>query len=174
MKTAVETIFAGQERALQSPLPADVQPLPRRPGRVHAGLGLGEGTGREPGRARARAVLCAPRAGEELRGAERLAARPGDRLRQGASSSRVPGSDDLAGLRGRAGRPRALCGPVRRVSMRCRPRSRRPASCGSTTTATRWRRARSDGRSRSEPMRSAVEIRQDGRVVGEHPRALRA
>jgi transposase len=51
---------------LQSALPADVQPLPRRPGRVHARLGLGERTGREPGRARARAVLHPTGAGEEL------------------------------------------------------------------------------------------------------------
>jgi hypothetical protein len=34
---------------LQSPLPADVRPLPRRSGRLHAGVGLGEGAGREPG-----------------------------------------------------------------------------------------------------------------------------
>src|ERR1700730_8441549 len=35
-----------------SPLPADVQSLPRRSGRLHAGIGRGEGSGREPGRAR--------------------------------------------------------------------------------------------------------------------------
>src|SRR5439155_16007399 len=32
-----------QAAPLQSPLPADVQPLPRRSGRLHAGVGLGEG-----------------------------------------------------------------------------------------------------------------------------------
>src|SRR5712671_1439206 len=32
-----------QATPLQSPLPADVQPLPRRSGRLHAGIGLGEG-----------------------------------------------------------------------------------------------------------------------------------
>src|SRR5712664_4101434 len=41
-----------QAAPLQSPLPADVQPLPRRSGRLHAGIGLGEGASREPGRAR--------------------------------------------------------------------------------------------------------------------------
>ena len=89
MKTAVEAIFVGKDRALQPPLPADVRPLPGRAGRLHAGVGLGEGPGREPGRPRARAVLHAAAAGEELRGAERLAARPLHRLRQGASASRA-------------------------------------------------------------------------------------
>ena len=56
MKTAVEAIFVGKERALQPPLPADVQPLSGRADSVHAGLGLGEGAGREPGRAGARAL----------------------------------------------------------------------------------------------------------------------
>ena len=50
MKTAVEAIFVGKDRALQSALPADVRALPGRAGRLHAGVGLGEGPGREPGR----------------------------------------------------------------------------------------------------------------------------
>ena len=54
-----------QGARLQSPLPADVQPLPGRSGGLHAGIGLGEGAGREPGRARPRAVLHAAAAGEE-------------------------------------------------------------------------------------------------------------
>src|SRR5262245_32128709 len=37
-----------QGPALQSPLPADVQPPPRRSGCVHAGLGLGQGASRKP------------------------------------------------------------------------------------------------------------------------------
>jgi hypothetical protein len=64
-----------QGSPLQSPLPADVQPLPRRPGRLHASIGLGEGSGREPGRACARAVLHAASAVQDLRRDERLAAR---------------------------------------------------------------------------------------------------
>ena len=35
---------------LQSPVPADVQPLPGRSGGLHPGVGLGERPGREPGR----------------------------------------------------------------------------------------------------------------------------
>jgi hypothetical protein len=34
-----------QSPPLQSPLPADVQSLPGRAGRLHAGVGLGEGSG---------------------------------------------------------------------------------------------------------------------------------
>ena len=75
MKTAVETILVGKDRALQSPLPADVQSLPRRAGRLHAGIGLGEGASREPGRAGPRALLHAAAAVQDLRRDERLAAR---------------------------------------------------------------------------------------------------
>ena len=60
MKTAVETIFVGKERALQSPLPADVRTLSGRPGRLYAGLGLGEGAGREPSRSGAGTLLHSP------------------------------------------------------------------------------------------------------------------
>src|SRR5216684_157985 len=56
-------------------------------------------------------------------------------------------------------------------STRCRRRSRRPAWCASTTTNTRWRRARSGVRSRCMPMPTIV-IRQDGRIVAEHPRSF--
>jgi transposase len=38
-----------QGPSLQSPLPADVQPLPGRPGCLYSGLRLGEGAGRKPG-----------------------------------------------------------------------------------------------------------------------------
>src|SRR6478672_9762762 len=57
-------------------------------------------------------------------------------------------------------------------STRCRRRSRRPAWCASTTTNTRWRRARSDGLSRFMPMPDRIVIRQDGRIVAEHPRSF--
>src|SRR5262245_24113918 len=57
----------GQGPPLQSPLPADVQSLPGRAGRLHAGIGLGEGSGREPGWARPRALLHAPAAVQDLR-----------------------------------------------------------------------------------------------------------
>ena len=102
MKTAVETIFVGKDAPVQSPLSADVRPLPGRAGRLYAGVGLGEGAGREPGRAGARALLHAAAAGEELRGAERLAARPLRRLCQGAPASRADRPHGLGGIRGGA------------------------------------------------------------------------
>jgi Mu transposase, C-terminal domain len=85
MKTAVETVFIGKDRQFirlrpawlaalldgPPPLSADVWPLPGRAHRLHAGLGLGKGAGREPGRSGARALLHAAAAGGELRGAKR-------------------------------------------------------------------------------------------------------
>ena len=100
---------------LQSPLPADVQPLSDRSSGLHAGLGLGEGTGREPGRAGPRALLHAAAAVQDLRRAERLAARSMHRLRQGAPPSRVGRADDLGGVRGGTAEARPLCRPVRRI-----------------------------------------------------------
>src|SRR4051812_44055842 len=50
-----------QATPLQSPLPADVQPLPRRSGRLHTGIGLGEGASREPGWALIRERFFTPR-----------------------------------------------------------------------------------------------------------------
>jgi transposase len=55
-----------QGTRLQSLLPADVRALPRRTGRVHAGFGLGEGLGREPGGHGPAAVLRATGAGQKL------------------------------------------------------------------------------------------------------------
>ena len=50
MKTAVDTIFVGRERAYNRPVPSDVQPLSGRSRGVHAVVGVGERPGREPGR----------------------------------------------------------------------------------------------------------------------------
>jgi transposase len=68
MKTAVETVFVGKDRQYNRVLRtlSDVQPLPGSAGRLHAGIGLGEGPGREPGRAGARTLLHAEAALQEL------------------------------------------------------------------------------------------------------------
>ena len=66
MKTAVDTILVGKGADLQPAIPADVRALPDRPRRLHTGLGLGEGSGREPGRAGTGALLHALPAGEQL------------------------------------------------------------------------------------------------------------
>src|SRR5436190_20506120 len=50
MKTAVENRVHRQGPSVQPSLPADVWALPGRAGRLYAGIGLGEGPGREPGR----------------------------------------------------------------------------------------------------------------------------
>jgi hypothetical protein len=55
-----------QGAPVQPPFPADVLSLSHRAGGMHAGSRLGKGTGREPGRAGARAVLHAAAAGEQL------------------------------------------------------------------------------------------------------------
>ena len=100
---------------VQPPLSADVWALPGRADRLHAGVGLGEGAGREPGRGGARALLHAAAAGGELRGAERLVARPMRRLRQGAQASRADRLHDLAGFRGGASAAGADYWAIRRV-----------------------------------------------------------
>ena len=48
-----------------------------------------------------------------------------------------PEQDDLGGLRGGAAEAHSLSRPLRRLPRACRPRCRRPAWCGSTTTNTR-------------------------------------
>jgi len=59
------------------------------------------------------------------------------------------------------------------ASTRCQHRSRRPVWCASTTINTRWQRARSDGPVEVHgPMPTAFAIRQDGRIVAEHPRSF--
>ena len=57
-------------------------------------------------------------------------------------------------------------------SMRCRRRSPKPAWFVSTTTGTRSPPAQSDARSRSRAYADRIELRQDGRLVGEHRRSF--
>jgi transposase len=70
-----------QRASLQSPLPADVQPLPGRSGSLYTRVGLGEGSGREPGWACPRTLLHAAAAVQNPRRVERLAAGQMHRLR---------------------------------------------------------------------------------------------
>ena len=74
MKTAVETIFVGKGRLYNRRF-LQMCSQPRRSGRLHAGIGLGEGAGREPGRAGPRALLHTTVAVQDLRRDERVAAR---------------------------------------------------------------------------------------------------
>ena len=162
-----------QGAALQSPLPADVRPLSGRAGRLHAGVGLGEGAGREPGRPGARALLHAAAAVQELRRAERLAARQMHRLRQGASASRASRSRRSGRCSRRSGRAWSpYARPLRRLPCACRPRCRRPAWCASTTTNTRSAPARSAARSRSMPMPIGSSSARTARSSREHRRCF--
>ena len=113
MKTAVETIFAGKERLynrrfLQMCSHYLVEPVACTPA-----SGWEKGQVENQVGARARALLQPAAPGEELRGAQRLAARPVHRLRQGASPSGAPRPHGLGGLRGGAVEPGSLCWSVR-------------------------------------------------------------
>ena len=66
LKPAVDAIFHRQGAPIQSALPGDVQSLPHRSDRLHAGLGVGEGAGREPGRQRARVAVHAEGTGARI------------------------------------------------------------------------------------------------------------
>ena len=172
MKTAVETIFVGKERAynrrfLQMCSHYLVDPVACTPasgwekGQVENQVGL----------VRERFFTPAA-AGEELRGAERLAARPVHRLRQGAPPSRVHATRRSGRCSRRSGRAWCPMPAASTASTPCRPRCRRPASCASTTTATRWRRSAVGRPVEIRAYAERIELRQDGRLVGEHPRCF--
>src|SRR6516225_8556049 len=93
------------------------------------------------------------------------------RLRQSASSSRADRADDLGGVRGRAAEARSLCGPVRRLP--------RGAGVGLQTCLVRFDNnkysvvASAVGRPvEVHAYADRIVIRQDGRIVAEHPRSF--
>ena len=152
MKTAVETIFVGKERAynrrfLQMCSHYLVDPVACTPasgwekGQVENQVGL------------VRERFFTPRL--RVKSYDELNAwllDQCDRLCQGASPSRA----DATRRSGRRSKPSGRASfpmpAASTASTRCRHRCRRPAWCASTTTSTRSRRARSAGRSRSAPM----------------------
>ncbi|SHJ29482.1 Integrase core domain-containing protein [Wenxinia saemankumensis] len=85
---------------------------------LHARFRLGEGAGREPGRRRPPAVLCAAAAVQELRRAQRLARGPLHCLGQDAPASRAARAHHLGSLRGGTTDPGSLCRAVRRLPRR--------------------------------------------------------
>ncbi len=117
MKTAVETILVGKERQYNRRFQQMcahylVDPVACTPA---SGWEKGQVENRSAG---ARALLHAPPAREEHRGAEQVAPRSVRRLRQGPSPSREQGDHGLAGVRGGAAEPRALCQRLRRFPRR--------------------------------------------------------
>ncbi len=116
MKTAVDAILVGRDRAynrrfLQMCGHYLIDPVACTPasgwekGQVENQVGL----------VRERFFTPAP-AGDELRGTQRLVGRPVPQLRQGPPAPRVPGENDLGGVRAGAAQPGALRRPVRRLS----------------------------------------------------------
>ena len=152
MKTAVEAIFVGKERAynrrfLQMCSHYLVDPVACTPasgwekGQVENQVGL------------VRERFFTPRL--RVKSYEELNAWLLDQCIAYAKAHRHPEvarPDDLGDVRGGAAEPGAAMPAASTASTRCRPRCRRPASSASTTTATRCRRMRSGARSRSAPM----------------------
>ena len=115
MKTAVEAIFVGKERAynrrfLQMCGHYLVDPVACTPA---SGWEKGQ-VENQVGNVRERFFTPRLRV-KSYEETERLAARSVHRLGQGASPSRVPRPDGLGGVRGGAAEPGALCRPLRRV-----------------------------------------------------------
>ena len=152
MKTAVETIFVGKERAynrrfLQMCSHYLVEPVACTPasgwekGQVENQVGL------------VRERFFTPRL--RVKSYDELNAWLLDHCIAYAKAHRHPEFRDRTvwrGVRGGAAEPGALCRAASTASMPCRPRCPRPAWSASTTTSTRSRRARSAARSRSAPM----------------------
>ena len=107
MKTAVDAVFAGKERLFNRRFLMMCRPLHDRADRLHAGVGLGEGPGREPGRAMRETVLQAPAPVRQPGGAERLAG-VGVRAPVRADRARIPSRARPDGL-GRFERERPAC-----------------------------------------------------------------
>ena len=164
-----------QGAGLQPPLPADVRPLPGRAGGLHAGVGLGEGPGREPGRHGARSassrrgVRC-----EELRGAERLAARPLHRLARKAQPHPERRATRRSGEMFEAERPSLVPyrGPFDGFhAVQASPSKTCLVRFDNNNYSVSVARRRPAGRG-PRLRRSDRASRQDGRIVGEHRRAF--
>ena len=158
-----------QGARVQPALRADVWPLPGRTDSMHAGSGMGEGAGREPGRDHPRSVLHPAAALQDLRRAQRLALGPVRRLRPASSPPGVQGQDCLAGVRGRASVPGRLSRPFDGFHAV-------PASV-SKTCLVRFDSnkysvaARAVGRPvEVHAYADRIVIRQDGEIVAEHAR----
>ena len=113
MKTAVETVFVGKQRLYNRRFLADVQPLPHRTGRLHAGVRLGEGqVENQVGLVRER--FFTPRL--RFKTYDEMNAWLTDRCiaYAKASPSRADRADNLGSVRGGTAKARSLCWTVRR------------------------------------------------------------
>ncbi len=161
-KTAVQTVLIGKERAFAGASCRCVATTWSTDS-MHAGSGMGEGAGREPGRSIIRGRFFTPRLRfktyDELNAwlLDQCVASP-------ASPPGVQGQDCLAGVRPDEVRPFAIAGRSTAST-----RSRRADLLASTATSTAWRARTSAVRSRSMPTPIASSC-QDGEIVAEHAR----
>ena len=172
MKTAVETIFVGKERAynrrfLQMCGHYLVDPVACTPasgwekGQVENQVGV------------VRERFFTPRL--RVKSYEELNAWLLDRCIAYAKAHRHPELRDRtvwSRCSRRSGRAWFPMPGASTASMRCRRRCRRPAWSASTTTGTRSPRAPSAARSRSAPMPIASSCARTARLVGEHRRCF--
>ena len=172
MKTAVETIFVGKERAynrrfLQMCGHYLVEPVACTPasgwekGQVENQVGL------------VRERFFTPRL--RVKSYEELNAWLLDQCIAYAKAHRhpeLPRPDGLGGVRGGAAEPGALCRPLRWLPCACRRRCRRPAWCASTTTDTRSPPSAVGRPVEIRAYADRIELRQEGRLVGEHRRCF--
>ena len=173
MKTAVDAIFVGKERAynrrfLQMCGHYLVEPVACTPG---AGWEKGQ-VENQVGTVRQR--LFSPRL--RFESYEELNAWLLDRCVAWAKAQPHPEVRDKTiweMFEARAGEPGARTPGPSTASTRCRPRRRRPASSASTTTSTRSMASAVGRPVEVRAYADRIELRQDGRVVGEHPPRLR-
>ncbi len=173
MKTAVQTVLIGKERAFNRRFVQMCGHYLVEPTACTPGSGMGRRAGREPGRDHPRSVLHPAAALQDLRRAQRLALGPVRRLRPASSPLRC----SRTGLSGRCSRtsvrPWSAIAGRSTASTRSRRRCRRPAWCASTATSTAWA-ARAVGRPvEVHAYADRIVIRQDGEIVAEHARRFR-
>ena len=171
MTTAVDAVFLGKERRFNRRFFADVLALPGRSGGVHAGGGLGERAGREPGRQYPRALVYAAAALCRLYRAQRLAggALHSPRARESAHPERDR-QDRLGSLRGRTAQPDLVSSVPSTASTKSKSRCRRAAWCASTITATASRPRRRGDTAQLRAYADRIVVWCDGEIVGEHAR----
>ena len=154
----------GQGARLQPPLPADVQPLSGRAGRLHAGVGLGEGPGREPGRHGAAALRGEDRA---LAGKGRIGGDRGLEPALDLGAGRLERGNRRAGASGRWGP--ANPGEQQDGRQDLRDRGRRPRQrAGVRAAVRRGRLPGGSGRAQAETLEAvAAEVSGSVAVPGD-------
>ena len=175
MKTAVETIFIGKDRQYNRRFLQMGSHSPRRAGRLHAGVRLGEAA-----RSRTRSGSCASassRRGCCSRGYNELNAWLLDKCIAWAKAHAHPERPDRTIFEVfEEERPKLIPyrGRFDGFHAACRPRCRKLAWSGSTTTGYSVSASAVSRPVEVHAYADRLVIRQDGRIVAEHPLLLRA